>query len=185
MPALGEIIPLSRATEVTEIPSGIRGQLPPGTSVRITQSFGGSYTVMSDYGLLYRVDAKDADALGLSPSAAPETAVSSSEPLRDELVWNLLKTVYDPEIPVNVVDLGLIYDCKISDSPEQGGKKIDVKMTMTAPGCGMAGVLKSDVENKLSRLPEVKQVQVDVVFDPPWNPSRMSDAAKLQLGFDL
>jgi metal-sulfur cluster biosynthetic enzyme len=100
-------------------------------------------------------------------------------------VWNLLKTVYDPEIPVNIVDLGLIYGCTISDLPEEAGKKIDVKMTMTAPGCGMAGVLKSDVENKLARLPEVKQVQVDVVFDPPWNPSRMSDAAKLQLGFDL
>jgi probable FeS assembly SUF system protein SufT len=183
--AMGDIIRLSRATEVTEIPSGIRGQLPPGTSVRITQSFGGSYTVMSDYGLLYRVDANDADALGLSPAAVPETAPDSSTgPLRDELVWNLLKTVYDPEIPVNIVDLGLIYGCTISDLPE-AGKKIDVKMTMTAPGCGMAGVLKSDVENKLARLPEVKQVQVDVVFDPPWNPSRMSDAAKLQLGFDL
>jgi probable FeS assembly SUF system protein SufT len=183
--AMGDIIRLTRACEVTEIPSGIRGQLPPGTSVRITQSFGGSYTVMSDYGLLYRVDAKDADALGLSPVAAPEAAEpSASEPLRDELIWSQLKTVYDPEIPVNIVDLGLIYDCKIVDASE-GGKKIDVKMTMTAPGCGMAGVLKADVENKLSRLPEVKQVQVDVVFDPPWTPTRMSEAAKLQLGFDL
>jgi probable FeS assembly SUF system protein SufT len=185
MPVLGEIIHLSRATEVTEIPSGIRGQLPPGTSVRVTQSFGGSYTVMSDYGLLYRVDAKDADALGLTPEAPPETtAAHDSEPLRDELVWDVLKTVYDPEIPVNIVDLGLIYDCKIVDAPE-AGKKIDVKMTMTAPGCGMAGVLKADVENKLARLPDVKQVQVDVVFDPPWNPSRMSEAAKLQLGLDM
>jgi probable FeS assembly SUF system protein SufT len=183
--ALGDIIRLTRAAEVTEIPSGIRGQLPPGTSVRITQSFGGSYTVMSDYGLLYRVDAKDADALGLAPVADAELAApATSEPLRDELVWNQLKTVYDPEIPVNVVDLGLIYDCKIVDAT-QGGKKIDVKMTMTAPGCGMANVLKADVENKLSRLPDVKQVQVDVVFDPPWTPTRMSEAAKLQLGFDL
>jgi probable FeS assembly SUF system protein SufT len=184
MPVLGEIIRLSRATEVTEIPSGIRGQLPPGTSVRITQSFGGSYTVMSDYGLLYRVDAKDADALGLAPETPPESAAGSG-PLREDLVWEVLKTGDDPEIPVNVVDLGLIYDCRIIEAPEAPGKKIDVKMTMTAPGCGMANVLKADVESKLSGLPEVKQVQVDVVFDPPWNPSRMSDAAKLQLGFDL
>ncbi len=95
--ALGDIIRLTRATEVTEIPSGIRGQLPPGTSVRITQSFGGSYTVMSDYGLLYRVDAKDADALGLSPAPnVEEPASSTTEPLRDELVWSQLRTVYDP-----------------------------------------------------------------------------------------
>jgi probable FeS assembly SUF system protein SufT len=184
MPA-GEIIRLGRATEVTEIPSGIRGQLPPGTSVRITQTLGGSFTVMSDYGQLYRVDAHDADALGLSPAPpGPVSLPESAGPLHEQMVWDLLKAVYDPEIPVNIVDLGLVYDCKIGEV-EQGGKKVDIKMTMTAPGCGMANVLKADVENKLSRLPEVRQVQVDVVFDPPWNPTRMSDAAKLQLGFDL
>jgi probable FeS assembly SUF system protein SufT len=100
------------------------------------------------------------------------------------MVWAQLKTVYDPEIPVNIVDLGLIYSCDITVQ-EQGGKKIDVKMSMTAPGCGMGNVLKADVEGKLARLPEVKEVHVEVVFDPPWSPARMSEAAKLQLGFDL
>src|SRR5208337_5003149 len=101
-----------------------------------------------------------------------------------DMVWDQLKTVYDPEIPVNIVDLGLIYDCAIADI-ETGGKKIDIQMSMTAPGCGMGSVLKADVESKLARLPEVKDVHVEVVFDPPWNPSRMSETAKLKLGFDL
>jgi probable FeS assembly SUF system protein SufT len=100
------------------------------------------------------------------------------------MVWDQLKTVYDPEIPVNIVDLGLIYSCAIVHD-EQGGKKIDVAMSLTAPGCGMSDVLKADVEKKLARLPEVKAVRVEVVFDPPWSPARMSEAAKLQLGFDL
>ncbi len=95
-----------------------------------------------------------------------------------------MKTIYDPEIPVNIVDLGLIYSCEIAPTDE-GGKKIDIKMSMTAPGCGMGNVLKADVESKLAALPEVKEVRVDVVFDPPWNPTRMSEAARLQLGFDL
>ncbi len=100
------------------------------------------------------------------------------------MVWEQLKTVYDPEIPVNIVDLGLIYACDITPL-EGGGRKIDVKMSMTAPGCGMGNVLKADVETKLSRLPEVKAVNVEVVFEPAWGPGRMSEAAKLQLGFDL
>jgi metal-sulfur cluster biosynthetic enzyme len=99
------------------------------------------------------------------------------------MLWDQLKTVFDPEIPVNIVDLGLIYACDIADL--DGGKKIDIKMSMTAPGCGMGNVIKADVEGKLSRLPDVKQVNVEVVFDPPWGPGRMSEAAKLQLGFDL
>jgi metal-sulfur cluster biosynthetic enzyme len=98
-------------------------------------------------------------------------------------VWDQLKSIYDPEIPVNIVDLGLIYGCNITSL--DSGKQIDVKMTMTAPGCGMANVLKADVERKLSQLPEVKSVHVEVVFDPPWSPGRMSNAAKLQLGMDL
>jgi len=100
------------------------------------------------------------------------------------MVWDQMKTIYDPEIPVNIVDLGLIYSCEIAPTDE-GGKKIDIKMSMTAPGCGMGNVLKADVESKLAALPEVKEVRVDVVFDPPWNPTRMSEAARLQLGFDL
>jgi probable FeS assembly SUF system protein SufT len=100
------------------------------------------------------------------------------------MVWDQLKTVYDPEIPVNIVDLGLVYSCAIAPE-EQGGNRIHIKMSMTAPGCGMGNVLKADVESRLSRLPSVKEVHVEVVFDPPWHPGLMSDAAKLQLGFDL
>ena len=100
------------------------------------------------------------------------------------MVWDQLKSVYDPEIPVNIVDLGLVYSCVIVPL-EQGGNRVHIKMSMTAPGCGMGNVLKADVESKLSRLPGVKEVHVEVVFDPPWHPGLMSDAAKLQLGFDL
>ncbi|HEX7958824.1 MAG TPA: putative Fe-S cluster assembly protein SufT [Terriglobales bacterium] len=178
----GEPITLSRPVEVIEIPGGIRGSLPAGSVVRIMQSMGTSYTVMTDYGYMYRVDAKDADALGVSE---PESAQGTQQgKFSEEMVWEELRTVYDPEIPVNIVDLGLIYSCVINPL-EQGGRRIDVQMSMTAPGCGMGNVLKADVESKLGRLPEVKDVHVEVVFDPPWNPSRMSEAAKLQLGFDL
>ena len=157
--------------------------LPQGARVRIMQSLGGAYTIVDDRGYMLRIDATDADAMGLAPAAeAMNPAVD--EKFTEEMVWEQLKTVYDPEIPVNIVDLGLIYACTVADL-ETGGKKIEVKMSMTAPGCGMGNVLKADVEGKLARLPEVKEVSVEVVFDPPWNPSRMSEAAKLKLGFDL
>jgi len=181
---MGVAITLNRACDVIEIPSGTRSSLPQGTVVRIMQSLGSSYTVSGgQYGYMYRIDARDADALGLP---TPEAASQSSEQraFSEQLVWDELKTVFDPEIPVNIVDLGLIYECKISLA-EEGGRKLGVKMSMTAPGCGMGNVLKADVESKLARLPEVKQVNVEIVFDPPWGPALMSEAAKLQLGFDL
>jgi len=175
-----DLISLKRDTEAIEIPAGVRRVLPAGTTVRISQFLGNAYTVVTDLGYLCRVDARDADALDMTPPEQPEQAPGTfSEPM----LWDQLKTVFDPEIPVNIVDLGLIYSCKIT-SPDDG-KKIDVKMTMTAPGCGMANVLKADVERKLGQLTAVKSVHVQVVFDPPWSPSRMSDAAKLQLGLDL
>jgi len=180
--ASGEAITLSRACEVIEIPGGIHGTLPAGTVVRVMQSLGTSYTVMTDYGYMYRVDAKDADALGLSQTES--SAETHQGEFNEQMVWEQLRTVFDPEIPVNIVDLGLIYSCVIAPL-EQGGKRIDVQMSMTAPGCGMGNVLKADVESKLAGLPEVKEVRVEVVLDPPWNPGRMSEAAKLQLGFDL
>jgi probable FeS assembly SUF system protein SufT len=178
----GDPITLIRPVEVIEIPGGIRGSLPAGSVVRIMQSMGTSYTVMTDYGYMYRVDAKDADALGLSEAESAQETQQGE--FSEQKVWEELRTVYDPEIPVNIVDLGLIYSCVINPI-EQGGRRIDVQMSMTAPGCGMGNVLKADVEGKLGRLPDVKEVRVEVVFDPPWNPSRMSEAAKLQLGFDL
>jgi probable FeS assembly SUF system protein SufT len=176
-----EQIVLAREIDATQIPSGIPHRLAAGTSVRLMQALGGSYTVITDMGYMVRIDAKDADVLGLIPvpAAAPATPGDFSE----ELVWDQLKTVYDPEIPVNVVDLGLIYSCQIS--PVVDGNKIDIKMTMTAPGCGMSDVLKADIQRKLSNLPTVKEVNVDVVFDPPWHPGKMTEGARLKLGLDL
>lgn len=178
-----EPIKLRSDCEVIEIPSGIPGRLPAGSLVRVMQSLGGSYTVTSERGGMYRIDAKDVQALGLPPKA-PERAPTTAERPLNELVWEQLKTIFDPEIPVNIVDLGLIYSCVITPLGP-GENKIDIQMSMTAPGCGMADVLKADVERKLSALPEVKAVGVQVVFDPPWHPGRMSEAARLQLGFDL
>jgi probable FeS assembly SUF system protein SufT len=178
-----ELIELKRECEAIEIPSGVHRVLPALSRVRISQFLGSGYTVVSDMGCMFRIDAKDADALGLTAPVTVEETAEKAE-FSEQMVWDQLKTVYDPEIPVNIVDLGLIYSCEITPH-EQGGKKINVKMSMTAPGCGMGNVLKADVESKLARLPEVKAVDVQVVFEPPWNPGLMSEAAKLQLGFDL
>jgi len=175
-----EQLELSREVDATQIPSGIPHKLAAGSKVRLMQALGGSYTVMTDFGYMARIDAKDADAIGLTPSAL---AAEAPQEFSEKLVWDLLKTVYDPEIPVNVVDLGLIYACQIT--PVAEGNKIDIKMTMTAPGCGMSDVLKADIQRKLSSLPTVKDLNVEVVFDPPWHPGRMSEGARLQLGLDL
>ena len=178
--ASNEQIVLTRDVDATQIPSGIPHPLPAGTKVRLMQALGGSYTVMTDMGYMVRVDARDADALGLTPAAA---AADAPQEFSEKLIWDKLKTVYDPEIPVNVVDLGLIYDCQIA--PVAEGNRIDIKMTMTAPGCGMADVLKSDIQRKISDLPTVKELNVEVVFEPPWHPGKMSEAARLQLGLDV
>ena len=177
-----EAIILARQCEVITIPDGTRGVLPVGAHVRITQRLGGSFTVMDARGALYRIAASDADALGLSV-APDETSSADKQPFSDKAVWDELRKVFDPEIPVNIVDLGLVYSCDIKPL-EQGGHKIDIRMSMTAPGCGMGNVIKGDVENKLAGLPGVGEVHVEVVFDPPWSPARMSEAAKLQLGLD-
>jgi probable FeS assembly SUF system protein SufT len=178
----GELIELKRECKAIEIPSGIERVLPAGSLVRISQVLGASYTVISHIGHVCRIEASDADALGANPISTGKNSGAQGA-FSEQAVWDQLKSVYDPEIPVNVVDLGLIYGCDITSLDD--GKKIDVKMTMTAPGCGMSNVLKADVERKLSQLPQVKRVHVEVVFEPPWNPGRMSDAAKLQLGLDL
>jgi probable FeS assembly SUF system protein SufT len=184
MPVTNQLITLSRETDVVEVPSGINNKLPAGTVVRVMQNLGTTYTVYSDYGLMYRVDAKDADALGLSNTPAQPEAAAGNESFSEKMVWDQLKTVFDPEIPVNIADLGLIYSCQIKPL-DQGAHRIDIEMTLTAPGCGMGNVLKSDVETKLGKLPTVREVHVEVVLDPPWGPARMSEAAKLQLGLDL
>jgi probable FeS assembly SUF system protein SufT len=179
--AITEPITLSRDCEVIQIPSGLRASLPAGTTVRVVQSLGGSYTIATGAGAMYRMDARDADVLGLSLTVTE--AVTPEEAFEPEMICKQLKTVYDPEIPVNIVDLGLVYSTEIT-LLEDGKRNIEVRMSMTAPGCGMGNVLKADVEGKLSRLPGVNKVQVNIVFDPPWNPGLMSEAARLQLGID-
>src|SRR5215469_2979890 len=175
-------VELRRDTEAVAVPSGQRQMLPAGTPVRIVQTRGGAFTVSNEIHAVFRIAGADADALGL---ASPKNSAPPAQgPLTREMVTKALQSVYDPELPVNVVDLGLIYACDISTS-EQGGKAIAVRMAMTSPGCGMSNVLKADVETKLKRLPEVTEVKVEVVFDPPWTPARMSEAARLQLGMDL
>ena len=169
----------TREFEATEIPSGMKIKIPEGTNVAITQSLGGSYTIMTPYGYMARVDGKDADAIGEETVTADAEAAAGKTP--EELAWDQLRTCYDPEIPVNIVDLGLVYKCEVAPRPE-GGNKADVRFTLTAPGCGMGDVLKDDIRNKLLAVPGIDDAEVQVLFDPPWNMSMMSDAAKLQLG---
>jgi probable FeS assembly SUF system protein SufT len=174
-----DTIQLTRDCEVIAVPSGQRKTLPQGTAVRIVQQRGGAFTVSNDIHALFRIDAADAGALGLTAQA--ETPVQNQE-ITESLVWATLKNVYDPELPVNIVDLGLVYSVVLA--PAASGGVITVKMAMTSPGCGMSNVLKSDVESRLLRLPQVAEARVEVVFDPPWDQSRMSEAARLQLGMD-
>jgi len=169
---------LRRDCDAFLIPSGARIHLQKSTEVTITQSLGGSYTV-SVYGNLVRIDGKDANALG-KEIVSPLESINENASVTD-MVWAQLKTCYDPEIPVNIVDLGLIYDCQII-AVQNDQHRVEIKMTLTAPGCGMGPVLAADVKEKCLTIPGVIDAQVDIVFDPPWEQSRMSEAAKLQLG---
>ena len=178
---------LKRQVDAIQIPSGDMVTLPEGLKVIITQSLGGTYTVATDFGLA-RIQAKDADALGIDIAAEQKKAeADSSSNVPSEAtdlemeVWNQLRNVYDPEIPVNIVDLGLVYDCRVVDT-EEGKKRAEVKMTLTAPGCGMGPVLAQDVQSKLISLEGVDDVNVELVWEPQWNQSMMTEAAKLQLG---
>lgn len=178
-----EMIQLKRDCDAIAIPGGQHETLRQGTSVAVVQARGGSYTVSTDRHAMYRIDGADADALGFAKTETPEVQ-STQGPLSEQLVLNALKSIFDPEIPVNIVDLGLIYSCEIADAAS-GGKSVAVRMALTSPGCGMSNVLKTDVESRLLHLPEVSGAHVDIVFDPPWSPARMSEAARLQLGVDL
>ncbi len=153
-----------------------------GEQAYITQSLGGSYTVVVN-GNMFRIADKDADALGMEITAKPATQFSGpvTQEALEKQVWESLKTCYDPEIPVNVVDLGLIYDCHLTSIGENS-YKAEVKMTLTAPGCGMGPVLAQDVQNKLISLEPIDEANVELVWDPPWNQGMMTEAAKLQLG---
>lgn len=171
-------IVLKRDTDAIQIPSGNPLILPAGTKVMVTQSLGGTYTVATPGGLA-RIDEKDVDALGLEASAAPvKTAVDGP---MEEAVWNQLKTVFDPEIPVNVVDLGLIYECQLLH-PEEGVTKALVKMTLTAPGCGMGPTIAADARGKILTLEGIDEAEVELVWDPAWNQSMISEAGRMKLG---
>jgi probable FeS assembly SUF system protein SufT len=170
---------LSRDVQALQIPSGEPLMVKAGTPLRLVQALGGTLTLMSPHGMV-RIDQRDADALGLTPEEMKQAPIPPGT--LDEQVWHQLSTCYDPEIPANIVDLGLIYSCGVSPHP-YGGQKVSVVMTLTAPGCGMGEILKRDVEQKLMALPGVTEAEVLLVFDPPWDSSRMSEAARLQLGF--
>ena len=174
-------IELRREVEAIQIPSGDTVMLPAGTRVIITQSLGGSYTIATDQGLA-RISSKNADALGIEKDGGGET-VPVVPLLGEELekaVWEQLKSVYDPEIPVNIVDLGLVYDCAVVPAEER--TVIEVKMTLTAPGCGMGPTIAADAQGKIMALPGVDEARVELVWDPPWNQGMISEAGRMQLG---
>jgi probable FeS assembly SUF system protein SufT len=171
---------LERDCAAVLVPQGEQVTLPAGSIGYISQALGGSYTVYVE-GNLFRIAGSDADALGKEPILPPELPPDASDEDVEKLVWRQLRTCFDPEIPINVVDLGLVYDCDI-ERLDDGRRKVNVRMTLTAPGCGMGDILVSDVTDKLEIIPTVAEADVDLVFDPPWNQSMMSDAARLETG---
>jgi len=178
-----EPIALTRDVAGTIIPAGDQVTLQKGEQAHITQSLGGSYTIVVN-GNMFRLADKDIDALGIEVAAKPASPTGkrrTSEELELE-VWSQLKTCYDPEIPVNIVDLGLVYDCALTPIAETGSYRAELKITLTAAGCGMGPALSSDVQAKLMALDEITEATCDVVFDPIWNQSMMSEASKLELG---
>ena len=181
-----ERVELSRDCDAVQVPSGDVVRLKQGTEVTISQSLGGSFTVqVPAYGGLFRIASKDADALGKDPAeaaSAPAGANAAGGDL-ESMVWEQLKTCYDPEIPVNIVDLGLVYGMTVTTRPE-GGSVVDIKMTLTAQGCGMGASIAFDAKQKLSGLPGVAEANVDLVWDPPWNPQMISPEGRERLGLD-
>ena len=174
-------ITLARDVDAAVIPVGSKVTLLKGEQAYLTQSLGGTYTVVVN-GNMFRIEGKDADALGLQPEAKPaSTGTPVTQEQLEKEIWNQLRSCYDPEIPVNIVDLGLIYDCHLSPL-SSSNYRVDVKMTLTAPGCGMGPMLAQDVQNRLLGLEGVDDVAVELVWDPPWNQAMMSEAARLQLG---
>ena len=169
----------TRDCDAIQIPSGTSFVIPSGTEFHITQSLGGSYTVSTEYGL-GRVSEANADALGLEPSVTETKSPEEAVVLDEKAIWEQLKTCYDPEIPVNIVDLGLVYDCQVI--PKETGALIEVKMTLTAPGCGMGPTIAAEARSKIISLPGVEDANVDLVWDPPWNQGMISEVGKMQLG---
>jgi probable FeS assembly SUF system protein SufT len=175
-----EEVVLERDVEVTAIPYGDRITLEKGHPVIITQALGGAYTLVTMQGYMVRLDGQEADAIGKQVAEPPSPEELANKSVGD-MVWDQLRTCYDPEIPVNIVELGLVHSAEAEDLPD-GGKKVVVRFTLTAPGCGMGDVLRVDIERKVLGIPGVKEADVQVQLDPPWDQTKMSDAARLQLG---
>jgi probable FeS assembly SUF system protein SufT len=171
---------INRPVDAVMVPSGANITLQPGVAGYITQALGGSFTLYVE-GNLYRLPGTQADAIGKEAIRPPELPPDATEEDVKQLAWQQMRSCYDPEIPVNIVDLGLVYDCSVSTN-EDATRDITVNMTLTAPGCGMGEVLVADVREKLEAIPTVRRAEVTLSFDPPWSQSMMSDAAKLQTG---
>jgi probable FeS assembly SUF system protein SufT len=175
-----EPVRFERDCEAVLVPAGDQVTLPAGTVGYITQSLGGSWTVFVE-GNLMRIAGKDADAIGKEPPAPIELPEGATDEDVERLVWQQLRTCFDPEIPVNIVELGLVYAAEVVPR-EDGRRDVHVRMTLTAPGCGMGEVLVDDVRSKVELIPTVAEADVELVFDPPWNQTLMSDVAKLETG---
>ena len=171
---------VQREVRAVIVPAGTEVTLQPGQSGYITQALGGSFTVYME-GNLFRISGEDAEAIGREPVKPPELPPNATEEDVRQLAWAQMRTCYDPEIPINIVDLGLVYDCEVQGH-EDGTRTVSVKLTLTAPGCGMGEILVDDVRDKIERSPTVRAASVELTFDPPWNQSMMSDAARLQTG---
>jgi len=171
---------VNREVRAVMVPAGVEVKLKPGQAGYITQALGGSFTVYLD-GNLLRISGEDADAIGKEIVKAPELPPNATESDVKQLAWEQMRTCYDPEIPINIVELGLVYECEVAAN-EDGTRTISVQMTLTAVGCGMGEVLVADVKEKLERIPTIREALVELTFDPPWNQSMMSEAARLQTG---
>jgi probable FeS assembly SUF system protein SufT len=171
---------LARDVIGTLIPQGTKVELPEGAQALITQALGGSFTVQVE-GHLFRIEGKDSDAIGKTMAVGPQVPENPTDADLEQAVWEQLKTCYDPEIPVNIVELGLIYECKLEPLPD-GNRRVSIRMTLTAPGCGMGDILVADVREKALRVPKITEADVQMVFDPPWTREMMSEAAQLETG---
>ncbi len=176
-----ESVRLTRDVVGVLIPQGTKVELPEGAEAQITQALGGSYTVLVQ-GHLFRIEGKDGDSLGKAPLKGPELPDDASDDDIEKAVWSQLHTCYDPEIPVDIVELGLIYKCELEHLGD-GNRRANVTMTLTAPGCGMGDILVADVKSKVLAVPSVTEAEVDLTFDPPWTRDMMSEEAQLQVGF--
>ncbi len=175
-----ETVALTRDVVAILIPAGTKVELPEGSSATITQALGGSFTIQVQ-GHLFRINGSDADAIGKQVVKGPDVAEDAPDEEVEKAVWAQLRTCYDPEIPIDIVELGLVYECKL-EPLDSGKRKAVIRMTLTAPGCGMGDVLVNDVRTKVLQVPQVVDTDVELTFDPPWTREMMSEAAQLQVG---